>query len=78
MPDHPVKVPSMGIDISLDSGSAYCAAVKCYFKLGFALSKSPHFNSVYLVRVPFLTGISVWSKNSLVFFFWEYFNTYSC
>ena len=24
MPDHPVKVPSMGIDISLDSGSAYC------------------------------------------------------
>ena len=24
MPDHPVKVPLMGIDISLDSSSAYC------------------------------------------------------
>ena len=30
------------------------------FKLGFALSNRPHFNSVYLVRVPFLTGIAVW------------------
>ena len=29
------------------------------FKLGFALSKRPHFNRVYLVRVPFLTGIAV-------------------
>ena len=29
------------------------------FKLVFALSKRPHFNSVYLVRVPFLTGIAV-------------------
>ena len=29
------------------------------FKLGFAWSKRPHFNSVYLVRVPFLTGIAV-------------------
>ena len=29
------------------------------FKLGFALSIRPHFNSVYLVRVPFLTGIAV-------------------
>ena len=29
------------------------------FKLGFALSKRPHFNSVYLARVPFLTGIAV-------------------
>ena len=29
------------------------------FKLGFALSKRPHFNSIYLVRVPFLTGIAV-------------------
>ena len=29
------------------------------FKLGFALSNRPHFNSVYLVRVPFLTGIAV-------------------
>ena len=31
------------------------------FKLGFALSKRPHFNSVYLVRVPFLNGIAVHS-----------------
>ena len=30
------------------------------FKLGFALSNRPHFNSVYLVRVPFLTGIAVY------------------
>ena len=29
------------------------------FKLGFALSNIPHFNSVYLVGVPFLTGIAV-------------------
>ena len=29
------------------------------FRLGFAQSKRPHFNSVYLVRVPFLTGIAV-------------------
>ena len=29
------------------------------FKLYFALSNRPHFNSVYLVRVPFLTGIAV-------------------
>ena len=29
------------------------------FKLGFVLSNRPHFNSVYLVRVPFLTGIAV-------------------
>ena len=29
------------------------------FKLGFALSNRPHFNSVYLVRVPFLNGIAV-------------------
>ena len=29
------------------------------FKLDFALSNRPHFNSVYLVRVPFLTGIAV-------------------
>ena len=29
------------------------------FKLGFALSNRPHFNSVYLVRVPFLKGIAV-------------------
>ena len=26
MPDHPAKVPSMGIDFSLDSGSAYCGS----------------------------------------------------
>ena len=31
------------------------------FKPGFALSNRPHFNSVYLVRVPFLTGIAVHS-----------------
>ena len=30
------------------------------FKLGFALSNRPHFNSVYLVWVPFLTGIAVY------------------
>ena len=29
------------------------------FKLGFALSNRPHFNSVYLVRMPFLNGIAV-------------------
>ena len=29
------------------------------FKLGFALSNIPHFNSVYLIRGPFLTGIAV-------------------
>ena len=29
------------------------------FKLGFALSNRPHFNSVYLIRVPFLNGIAV-------------------
>ena len=29
------------------------------FKLGFALSNRPHFNSVYLVKVPFLTDIAV-------------------
>ena len=28
-------------------------------RVDFALSKWPHFNSVYLVRVPFLTGIAV-------------------
>ena len=31
------------------------------FKLGFALSNRPHFNSVYLVRGPFLTGIAVFT-----------------
>ena len=29
------------------------------FKLGFALSNIPHYNSVYFVRVPFLTSIAV-------------------
>ena len=29
------------------------------FKLGFAPSERPHFNSIYLVRVPFLNGIAV-------------------
>ena len=34
------------------------------FKLGFALLNRPHFNSVYLVRVPFLTGIAVcWDRS---------------
>ena len=33
------------------------------FKLGFALSNRPHFNSVYLVRVPFLNGIAVCVRN---------------
>ena len=28
-------------------------------RLGFALSNRPHFDSVYLVRVPSLTGIAV-------------------
>ena len=28
-------------------------------KVGFVLSKWPHFNSIYLVRVPFPTGIAV-------------------
>ena len=31
------------------------------FKLGLTLSNRPHFNSVYLVRVPFLTGIAVYA-----------------
>ena len=30
------------------------------FKLDFALSNRLHFNSVYLARVPFLTGIAVY------------------
>ena len=36
------------------------------FRLGFALSKRPHFNSVYLVRVPFLTGIAVQHNNTFM------------
>ena len=28
-------------------------------KVGFGLSKRPHFHRAYLVRVPFLTGIAV-------------------
>ena len=45
------------------------------FKLGFALSNRPHFNSVYLVRVPFLNGIAVFgplskiAKNQAYLFF---------
>ena len=35
------------------------------FKLGFALSNRPYFNSVYLVRVPFLTSIAVCTFNVL-------------
>ena len=35
------------------------------FRVFFLHSKNPHFNSIYLVRVPFLTGIAVFlSKNS--------------
>ena len=29
------------------------------FRLGFALSNRPHFNSTYLPRVPFSSGIAV-------------------
>ena len=29
------------------------------FRLGFALSNRPHFNSTYLLRVPFSSGIAV-------------------
>ena len=32
-------------------------------RMGFALSKRPHFNSAYVVRVPFLTGITVFVKD---------------
>ena len=39
------------------------------FKLGLALSNIPHFNSVYLKRVPFLTGIAVFPKFCTVLFF---------
>ena len=28
-------------------------------RMGFALSKYPHFNSAYLIRVPFSSGIAV-------------------
>ena len=30
------------------------------FRLGFALSNRPHFNSTYLLRVPFSSGIAVY------------------
>ena len=33
------------------------------FRLGFAMSNRPHFNSVCLVRVPSLTGIAVCGRN---------------
>ena len=36
------------------------------FKLSFALSKRPHFNSVYLLRVPFSSGIAVCILNDLL------------
>ena len=36
------------------------------FKLGLALSNRPHFNSVYLASVPFLTGIAVYVLNHFV------------
>ena len=32
------------------------------FRLGFALSNRPHFNSTYLLRVPFSSGIAVYWK----------------
>ena len=38
------------------------------FKLGFALSNRPHFDSVYLVRVPFLNDIAVCDNFSLLHF----------
>ena len=42
------------------------------FKLGFALSNRPHFNSVYLVRVPFLTGIAVCANLNVYNFSTQY------
>ena len=36
-------------------------------RVGFALSKWPHFNSIYLVRVPFLTRIAVFIHSSSTF-----------
>ena len=39
------------------------------FRLGFAMSNRPHFNSVYLVRVPSLTGIAVCGRNLFQLFF---------
>ena len=39
------------------------------FKLGFALSNRPHFNSVYLVRVPFLNSIAVCNENGFYLLF---------
>ena len=37
-------------------------------RVGFSLSKWPHFNSIYLVRVPFLTGIAVYLSSQLGLF----------
>ena len=34
------------------------------FRLGFALSNRPHFNSTYLLRVPFSSSIAVSASNS--------------
>ena len=38
--------------------------IKRTFKVSFLDSKNPHFNSVYLVRVPFLSGIAVNRKST--------------
>ena len=38
--------------------------VSSILKVDFALSKRPHFNSVYLLRVPSLNGIAVYHKVS--------------
>ena len=45
------------------------------FKLGFALSNRPHFNSVYLVRVPLLTGIAVYKLKSLQVIWFQHNNS---
>ena len=37
----------------------------CNFRLGFALSNRPHFNSTYLLRVPFSSGIAVFLNDFL-------------
>ena len=42
------------------------------FKLDFALSNRPLFNSVYLVRVPFLTGIAVYGDSLYTFSCYHY------
>ena len=45
-----------------DTGAnGFCLAMSLkHFKGIFFQSKNPHFNTVYVVRVPFLTGIAVY------------------